>query len=199
VDRVAVAAVPGVVIAGYLLAGLLVLPVTLLIVETGVLFGPWWGFGLAWAGVITSAVVFYAIGRAVGRHQIRRLPGCWLDRLGRWVARRGVTAVVVARVLPIAPFTIVNLVAGASGVPFRDYLIGTVLSMTPGIALMTAVGNQLGHTLRNGGVMNVLLLIALAVLTAGAGWAIQRRLSRQDMRTDRPREEAPAAPTAAKG
>jgi uncharacterized membrane protein YdjX (TVP38/TMEM64 family) len=198
VDRVSVAAVPAVVIAGFLLAGLLVLPVTLVIVETGVLFGPWWGFLLAWCGAITSAIVFYVVGRLVGHQHVRRLPGCWLDRLGRWIARRGVMAVVVARVLPLAPFTIVNLVAGASRVPFRDYVIGTVLSMTPGIALMTAVGNQLGHTLRDGGALNIALLVALAGATAAAGWAVQRRLNARAATEPASREEA-HAPRAAAG
>jgi phospholipase D1/2 len=198
VGRVPVAAIPAVVIAGYLLAGLLVLPVTLVIVETGVLFGPWWGFGLAWSGAMTSAIVFYGLGRLVGHQHVRRLPGCWLDRLGRWIARRGVMAVVVARVLPLAPFTIVNLVAGASRVPFRDYVLGTMISMTPGIALMTAVGNQLGHTLRDGGALNILLLVAIAAATAAAGWTVQKRLNARDGKPSEIREEATAPRAAAR-
>ncbi len=164
------------VVGGYLLAGLLVLPVTLIIVETAVLFGPWWGFLLAWIGAMASAVAFYWLGRLAGRHRVRRLPGYWLDRLGRWVARRGILAIVVARVVPLAPFSVVNVVAGASRVPFRDYVIGTMVGMTPGIALMTALGDQVGRTLRERSLANVALLVLVAATTALAGWAIQRRI-----------------------
>jgi hypothetical protein len=64
---------------------------------------------------------------------------------------------------------------------------------------MTAVGNQLGHTLRDGGVVNIMLLIVLALFTAAAGWVIQRRLAMQDGRTVRERKEAPAERAAAGG
>ena len=40
------------------------------------------------------------------------------------------------RLIPIAPFTIVNLVAGISGVRLRDFLVGTLIGMGPGILLI---------------------------------------------------------------
>ena len=39
----------------------------------------------------------------------------------------------------IAPFTLVNLFAGASHIRFRDYLLGTAISMTPGTLAMASL------------------------------------------------------------
>ena len=49
------------------------------------------------------------------------------------IAKRGILAVVVIRMLPVAPFTVVNIVAGASQISLRDFLVGTLLGMAPGI------------------------------------------------------------------
>ena len=66
-----------------------------------------------------------------------------LHRVRRSIAERGVLAVAAIRLVPIAPFTLVNLVAGASKIPFVDYLFGTIIGMAPGLILMSALGHQL--------------------------------------------------------
>jgi uncharacterized membrane protein YdjX (TVP38/TMEM64 family) len=66
------------------------------------------------------------------------------------------------RMVPIAPFSIVNVVAGASKLSLRDFLLGTVLGMAPGIAVMAALGAQFADLARNASWANALLL-ALAV------------------------------------
>ena len=45
--------------------------------------------------------------------------------------------------VPIAPFTVVNLVAGASGISMFDFFVGTLLGMLPGLILISAVGHQI--------------------------------------------------------
>ncbi len=40
------------------------------------------------------------------------------------------------RLIPVAPFSIVNLLAGTSHVPLRQFLLGTLLAMGPGIVLI---------------------------------------------------------------
>ena len=91
------------------------------------------------------------------------------DHLGRRAARvqgriigKGVVAVAMIRMVPIAPFSIVNVVAGASKLSLRDFLLGTVLGMAPGIAVMAALGAQIADLARNASWTNAVLL-ALAV------------------------------------
>jgi uncharacterized membrane protein YdjX (TVP38/TMEM64 family) len=67
------------------------------------------------------------------------------------------------RMVPIAPFSIVNVVAGASKLSLRDFMLGTVLGMAPGIAVMAALGAQIADLARNTSWTSAALL-ALAVL-----------------------------------
>jgi phospholipase D1/2 len=56
------------------------------------------------------------------------------------------------------------MVAGASKLSLRDFLLGTVLGMAPGIAVMAALGAQIADLARNASWTNAALL-ALALLT----------------------------------
>ena len=118
-----------------------------LIAATAAAFGPWLGpFVYAFAGALASAIVTYAVGAAIGREALESVLGARLERVRRAVVERGVFAVAAIRLVPIAPFTLVNMAAGASKVRFADYLIGTAIGMAPGITTMSALGYQILST-----------------------------------------------------
>ncbi|GAB4358710.1 MAG: VTT domain-containing protein [Kiloniellaceae bacterium] len=138
---------PLVVVAAFLVGSLVVFPVTVLIVMTGLMFEPLPAFGYALAGSLAAAALNYAVGRAVGAQPLRNLLGTRVNRVSRALAKRGILSVAALRMLPIAPFSFINLAAGASEVKFADFLIGTFLGMAPGILVITLLGNQLGWVL----------------------------------------------------
>jgi phospholipase D1/2 len=161
-----IAEMPGallIVLVAFVVGGLLVFPVMLLIAATAATFGPYFGFAYASLGALASASITYAIGFAAGRRTIEALMGPRLHRVRRGLVRRGVLAVAAVRLVPIAPFTVVNLVAGASRIPFVDYLFGTIIGMAPGIVLMSALGHRIFSILTEPTLANILLFI-LAVL-----------------------------------
>lgn len=156
---------PPFAIAVFVLGGLVVFPVLVLIAATAAALGPWLGFVTAMTGVLLSAFVLFAIGRALGRERLQRLLGRRAARIQARVVGKGILAVVIIRMIPIAPFSVVNVVAGASTLPLRDFLVGTLLGMTPGILAMAVLGAQIADLARNASWTNMLLL-ALAFL----GW-----------------------------
>lgn len=156
---------PPFAIAAFVVGGLVVFPVLVLIAATAAALGPWLGFVTAMAGVLLSAFILFAIGRILGRERLQRLLGRRAARIQERVVGRGVLAVVVIRMIPIAPFSLVNVVAGASTLSLRDFLVGTMLGMMPGILAMAVLGAQIADLARNASWSN-LLLLALAFL----GW-----------------------------
>src|SRR5204863_9859742 len=105
-----------IVVATFIVAGLLVFPVMILIAATAATFGPWLGFTYAATGALASALVTYCLGAKLGSESLQFVLGPRLNRLRRMIARQGILAVALIRLVPIAPFSIVNLVAGASGI-----------------------------------------------------------------------------------
>lgn len=165
---------PLAVIASYVIAGLLMVPVMLLIAVTGIVFGPVEGAAYAIAGTLLSASVTYWLGQWLGRDTVRQLLGPRINRLSRRIAKRGILAMVIIRLLPIAPFTVVNMVSGASHIRFRDYLFGTFLGMAPGIAITVTFIHNLAEAVRNPTTGTVSMLIGIVVLLVGFAVVLQR-------------------------
>lgn len=152
-------------IIAFVVGGLLIFPVVILIAATAAALGPWIGFFSASAGVLLSALTLFMIGRFLGHKRLQRLLGPRATRLQGRVVRKGVVAVAMIRLVPIAPFSIVNMVAGASKLGLRDFMLGTALGMLPGNVVMAALGAQIADLARNASWSNAVWL-ALAIL----GW-----------------------------
>lgn len=173
---------PLLVVGCYVLAGLLVMPVMVVIAVTGIVFGPWLGALYALAGSLASAAVTYGIGRAVGRDLVRRLAGRRINRLNRQLGRRGLLTVVVLRLVPVAPFSVVNVVAGASQIRLRHFLLGTLIGMTPGILLTVAFVDSIVAALRRPSLHSIALVAAVVAVVSAASWILQRWLGRRARR-----------------
>jgi uncharacterized membrane protein YdjX (TVP38/TMEM64 family) len=165
-----------VAVAVFVVGGLIMAPVLLLVGATSVVFPPLEAVAVALTGCLCSASVSYLIGSRLGRNTVRKVIGKRLHRLNRRLAERGILAVALIRNLPVAPFSIVNLLAGASHIRFRDYLVGTGLGMLPGIVGISIFADRLLAVVRSPNVANVLVSVAaLGALVLGFWW-LQRRL-----------------------
>jgi uncharacterized membrane protein YdjX (TVP38/TMEM64 family) len=79
-----------------------------------------------------------------------------------------------ARVVPVAPFVVVNLIAGAVQIRLRDFFLGTLLGMSPGIFVIVVLENQLQLALRDPAIGNIALLVGLAIFFALLGIGFYR-------------------------
>jgi len=168
-------AAPLIVLAGYVIGSLVMFPVTIMIVATAFMFGPISGFLYSLFGCVLASVVTYGIGWLLGRKVVSRLAGSRLNRLSRRLARHGVLVVTTVRILPLAPFTVVNLVAGASHIRFHEYVLGTIIGMTPGITAATIFERQLEAVIRKPDFYGLSVLALIAALIIGAVWIIKTR------------------------
>jgi phospholipase D1/2 len=124
------------------------LPVLLLIMLTGIAFGPLLGPIYAMAGCVASASMGFAIGRWLGLRRVERLGGERIMRVTRALNRNGTLAVFFMRKVP-APFTLVNIVIGASTVRYADFVLGTLLGMGALVVALAGFGSQLTQALRD--------------------------------------------------
>lgn len=171
-------AAPALLLAGYVVAATFAVPITLLITATGLVFGAWPGVAYAAVGTMAAAAANYGIGRWLGRDAVRRLAGARANRLSEHIGRRGVLAMAVLRLLPIAPFTVVNLVAGASHIGLRDYLVGTAIGMLPGLVLTVTFAHQLTAALSHPGPGAFAWLAAIGLALVGISVLLVRVLRR---------------------
>jgi phosphatidylserine/phosphatidylglycerophosphate/cardiolipin synthase-like enzyme/uncharacterized membrane protein YdjX (TVP38/TMEM64 family) len=153
---------------------LVMVPVTALIVMASVLFGPWIGAGTALVGSLLSAMSGYGLGRLVLRDTVRQWAGERFSRLRTALHDRGVLAVVAVRLVPVAPYTIVNMVAGSSHVSFRDFVIGSFLGMVPGVVALTVAADRVAAAAKSPH-WSTVAIAALVVLVLILGFEGLRR------------------------
>lgn len=171
-------AVP-VTLAVYVVSGLLLVPMSLVMVATGLSFGPALGAVLALSGCLLSASVNYAIGAVLGRDVVHKLGSPRLRRLNHVLSAHGFWAIATVRVVPVAPFGLVNLVAGSSDIRFRDYFLGTVATLTPTVVLSSLFGDRIGALVRNPSVVTALSVVAVVVLLVATGLVMRARVRKR--------------------
>lgn len=159
-----------VALASFVLASLAAVPVTLLILVTTLVFDPLLGGLLALGGSVLAAIAAYGVGHYSGAKAAQERLGGRLGDLRERLTHRGIFTVVVLRIIPVAPFTVLNLIAGAIQVRFRDYVIGTLIGMAPAVIAMAVFSEGLLQMLGRADMRSLALVVAGVVLGGGLLW-----------------------------
>ena len=125
-------------VAAMLLSALV--PRTAISLAYGALFGSFIGAGLSLAAAVLAASACFAAGGWAGHALLLRRAGPRLKAVDGWLAKRGLLAVIVVRLLPIAPFGLVSYAYGASSTRFRDFILGTALGGIPSSISYATIG-----------------------------------------------------------
>jgi uncharacterized membrane protein YdjX (TVP38/TMEM64 family) len=130
---------------------------------------------LHWLGTRFSSTVRASLGSAV-------------TRVDDALSDHGIVTIAAIRMIPLAPFSVVNLIAGALGVPLRDYMIGSALGLTPGMIILCLFGRQAREFWHHPSVSGVLIGLGFALLWLGVTFGLQRWAKKRHAK--RPRSAA---------
>ncbi|MEM8987835.1 MAG: VTT domain-containing protein [Pseudomonadota bacterium] len=131
------------VIAIYVLLALTGFPQFLLIGATVYAFGHIQGAFYAWIATMVSATFTFTLGYVFGGRFIKRMDTGRLVALSQFLGRHGIFASGVVRVVPSAPFIVVNMAAGASHISIFKFWIGTGIGIIPKIIAVALVGGSM--------------------------------------------------------
>lgn len=124
----------------YALVTLAPVPKNALSAVGGLLFGLGQGVALVFAAAMVGALAAFWLGRVLGRSAVERLTNARVRDVDELIARRGLLAVILVRLVPVVPFTAINYAAGLTAVRVRDYTLGTAIGMVPGTIAYVALG-----------------------------------------------------------
>ncbi|MDR7321587.1 MULTISPECIES: TVP38/TMEM64 family protein [Catenuloplanes] len=124
---------------GALLLAVLV-PRTAISLACGALLGPALGFTAAITAAMLAATITYFAGRWAGHGLLASRVGGRLHRLDGWLSRRGFSAVLLVRLLPLAPFGLMGYAYGTTSVRRHHYLLGTLVASTPSAFSYSVLG-----------------------------------------------------------
>jgi phosphatidylserine/phosphatidylglycerophosphate/cardiolipin synthase-like enzyme/uncharacterized membrane protein YdjX (TVP38/TMEM64 family) len=170
---------PLLILLAYTPASIVLFPRPLITLLAVAAFGAWHGFAYAFGGILIAAMATYTFGLRLDRQAVRRIARGKLNRLSEVMRHRGLLAMTAVRLVPIAPFAVVNVVAGAIRIRPLHFLLGTALGILPGTLFATVFGDQLVTGLRDPRSINPWLLTALVAIAgalATATWLMRRWL-----------------------
>lgn len=127
------------VVGLYCLLATIGFPQVVLFFVTMAVFGAETGALYAWVGTMASASLTFFLGRALGGGWVRDWGGARVQQSMEFLGRHGVLASGLIRIVPSAPFIVVNAAAGAAGIPLWKYWLGTGIGIVPKIALVAAI------------------------------------------------------------
>lgn len=168
----------------YVIAGITFFPVTVLSLAVAAIFGPLWGPLYGICGALLSAALLFGVGHVLGSRGLRKIGGTKVRLIDEKFRRSGIIGVAAVRLLPIAPYSLVNLVAGISSISLLQFMGGTFLGMFPTMVAKGLVGDSLAQILIEPTPLSVTYLIggiALWITVAVVSQKLVNRYQRQRM------------------
>ncbi|MEW6422239.1 MAG: VTT domain-containing protein [Deinococcota bacterium] len=151
-----------------------VLPALVMTAVTARAYGPVEGFCIVYLGTLLGAAAGYSLGRALGDTLVRTLAGERARNAAHAFAMRyGVQGVLMVRLMPVLSADVMNLVAGAVGMPFRAFLLATAVGALPVTGLVVWLSGSAGRMAWGLG-----LLSAGVALVGALRWWLARRAVR---------------------
>ncbi len=137
-------------VIAYAVIATLGLPITVLSVVGGALFGAMRGMLLAWTGAMIATVTAHLMARSIGQDSVRRFLGRH-HLLGQLRKRSDFWTLLRLRVLPVAPFAVLDYVAGFVGIPLRILLLATAIGVLPTVVAYGYAGAEIMNGLEQVG------------------------------------------------
>lgn len=127
----------------YIAATVLLIPGSALGLGAGALFGVVRGSLLVSLGSTVSATCAFLLGRYLARGWVaKKIAGrASFAAIDQAVAGEGWTIVLLTRLSPVFPFTLLNYAFGLTRVSLRDYVLASWIGMMPGTVLYVYLGS----------------------------------------------------------
>jgi uncharacterized membrane protein YdjX (TVP38/TMEM64 family) len=160
-------------LAAYVVAALLGLPTSPITVAAGATYGALAGFALAVPSVALASSAAFLVGRLLVRDPAALAAGSGrIARAFRAVGRGGFRLVVVLRLAPAVPFSILNFAFGATPTPLSRFALGSLVGTAPSQLGYACLGAVLAWPAGPGRTAAEVALVAAAVVVSLAALAV---------------------------
>lgn len=157
---------PLMVVPAFVAGSLLVAPLTGMIAICALLFSPAVASVSAIAGTLAATAVNFRIGKRLGRVVDQKAPPELTERIQALGENADAWSFAGLRLIPVAPFTVINLLAGALRVNLPKFLVGTLIGMGPAIVLICYSVDRARAALSGEPVFEPWLLAVIAITGA---------------------------------
>jgi phospholipase D1/2 len=169
----------------YALGSTVFFPLTAMTGASVAVFGPLKGITISFTGSLIGSLVGFSIGRLIGLQRLERLFGPKTSVVMNKIKDTGIVTVTLIRLLPIAPYPLVNMVFGVAGISLNNYIIGTVLGLIPGKIALAVAGDGIFKAFRHPDPKSLTYLLGGLLLWLAIMMATQKIARHFQKRTER--------------
>jgi uncharacterized membrane protein YdjX (TVP38/TMEM64 family) len=149
-------------------------PSEIVTATAGFVYGFVPGLALALGGWLLCGLATYAIGRSVGRPVLQRALGHRFDVIAEAVERGGVTLLIGGRLIPVIPFALLGIAAGATQANLWRFAWTTVVGYLPLTAAVAYLGARAQTLSLSSPILWLIVVLVLALLATGS--LLRRRI-----------------------
>jgi len=143
----------GIFLGGLVFMGVFVLlivfliPVTIPTIIAGIIFKLWFGILFVWAASVIGGTVSFVLGRYVFRKSIAKKieKNRKLNAVDSAIGQEGWKIVLLLRLTPIIPESLLNYALSVTKIQFIHYFICSAIGLVPGVSFFTYVGSMIGN------------------------------------------------------
>ena len=168
---------------GIVLGSFLFLPMLALFAANDVVFGPLWGSAFSFIGIFVAGSIHFALGRVLHQQIVNKIRAPIIVVLRRKFSKAGPWPIAILRILPVAPFVIINMAAGALKIRLIDFTAGNLMGSAVPIIAIAIFDYQVGQIAKTPNlksfILSVLIIGTVILLIARARKLIQRNSKNQ--------------------
>ncbi|MGB0464747.1 MAG: TVP38/TMEM64 family protein [Candidatus Puniceispirillaceae bacterium] len=142
----------------YFLAVAMSLPIaSLLTLSGGAIFGWWAALIIIMAATAGAGLVFLAA-KSLLRDWLKQKTGAFMQKLETGFRKNGFSYLLALRLIPAAPFWVVNIIPALVGMRFSTFMLATFVGIAPGTLVYVGVAQGFDLILAQGKVPDLSLL-----------------------------------------
>ncbi|CAM6270085.1 TVP38/TMEM64 family protein [Escherichia fergusonii] len=129
----------------FIIATLMLLPGSVLVIGSGIIFGPFLGTLLSLVAATLASSVSFLIARWMGRELVLKYVGdtTVFQSIEKGIARNGIDFLILTRLIPLFPYNIQNYAYGLTAIAFWPYTFISAFTTLPGIFIYTFMASDL--------------------------------------------------------
>ncbi len=164
-------------VLAYIAGSFVMFPITLLSALGATVFPPLKAVAISFTGTMVSAALHHLLATRWLEDYVRKALGPTRRKVDEALGDRSVSTIALIRMVPLAPFALVNLAAASLGVRFRDFMLGTAIGLAPGITVVCLFGRQVRSFWQEPRLTPVLIVVGITIAWLGFSLALQRWLA----------------------
>lgn len=143
----------------------IVFPFAILEGAVSLVYGMFFSVLLSWLGEFIGAIVMFVFARYFFKQSVEKwiAKSKYLQQVDDYSAKNGFKALLIARLLPLAPSGIITAVTAVSKISSRDFLLATFIGKLPPVVIKVLLGHDVVYAGQNTGRLLAVTLLVLAV------------------------------------